>query len=509
MRRVGAPAATAGLVAVGSAAYGSLLVLLRGRPSIGVDAGVFLSVAGRLLHGDRLYRDVWDNKDPLFFYVDAAALWVAGWRGPFLLDIFWVATAAAAVWLLLRVLDVPPLARVAGFLAYPLLLTGEWYHAGYSMLAALALAPVAAWLWARGSPTAAGVVVGLGVLFKVSLALVLVAAPVTLFLLGVPVRRNAWHMLGFLTGLAGTLALAAGLLGARGELVPYLHVLRDNLSYANDVLVGTGRIGGVHGHVRAFETLTRHARPVIAVFVLAGAVAVWIFVRGRGRQRTTPLGLASLLLLGVGLATAGTLALTTAWDHHVQMLAYPGALLVVFIVAALNEGVRLRPLRWSAQAAAVAGALLLLGVDHAPNAGWSLSRWTDPADSRTAAALKSVRAAQLPGAIDVSYTHLGQNDEEGHAVFIGGGWTLACARFHQYPFTPAETLRRILRCVDTRHPKLLLVTSSLSDRTGAPAAWHRFVVAGHALLRRDYTRVFFLRHPGGTVTVWERRSRQS
>ena len=175
---------------------------------------------------------------------------------------------------------------------------------------------------------------------------------------------------------------------------------------------------------------------MIAVFFLAGALAAWILARGRARQPTTPLGRVSALLLGVGIATAITLALTTAWDHHVQMLAYPGALLLVFMVAALNAGVRLRPLRWAAQAAGVAGVLLLLGVNHAPNAGWSLSRWTDPAHSRTAAALEAVRAARLAAATDVSYAHLGQNDEEGHAAFIGSGWTLACARFHQYPFTP-------------------------------------------------------------------------
>ena len=492
-------------MAAASTAYAALLVFAQGRPSLDVDGGVLLSVAARLLQGDHLYRDVWDNKDPLFFYFDAAALWVAGWRGPFLLDVLWVATAASAVWLLLRALGVPLVACVTGFLAYPLLLTGEWYHAGYSMLAALALAPVAAWLWARGSPTAAGIVVGLGMLFKFNLALLLVAAPLTLFLLGTPVPRNVRQALGFLAGLAGTLAVAAGLLGARGELVPYLHVLRENVSYANEVLVGTGRVGGIHGHVRAFETLTRHARPVIAVFFLAGALAAWILARGRARKPTNPLGRVSALLLGVGIATAITLALTTAWDHHVQMLAYPGALLVVFMVAALNAGVRLRPLRWAAQAAGVAGVLLLLGVNHAPNAGWSLSRWTDPAHSRTAAALEAVRAARLAAATDVSYAHLGQNDEEGHAVFIGSGWTLACARFHQYPFTPAGTLRGILRCVETRRPRLLLVTSSLSDRAGAPEAWHRFVVAGHALLRRDYRRVSFLRHSRGTVAVWERR----
>jgi hypothetical protein len=38
------------------------LVVTRGRPSIDSDAGIFLSVAARLLAGDRLYADVYDNK---------------------------------------------------------------------------------------------------------------------------------------------------------------------------------------------------------------------------------------------------------------------------------------------------------------------------------------------------------------------------------------------------------------------------------------------------------------
>jgi hypothetical protein len=386
------------------------------------------------------------------------------------------------------------------------LLTGEWYYAGYSMLAALALGPVAAWLWARGSPAAAGIVAGLGIAFKVNLALVLVAAPVVLFLLGTPVRRNVRQAVGFFAGLSGALVGTAGLLAARGELIPYLHLLRENVRYANEVLVGTGRIGGVHGHVRVFETATRHARAVIAVFLLLGTVAASMAARARATM--APLRLVSALLLGVGTATAATLALTTAWDHHVQMLAYPGTLLVVFTVTALNVGVRRRPLRWAAQAVAVVSLLLLLGVEHSPEAGWSLSRWTGPAHSRTAAALDVVRGTRLPAATEISYVHLGQNDEEGHAAFIGNGWRLACARFTQYPWTPAQMLRDILRCVERRRPQLLLVTSSLSDRARAPEAWHRFVVASYALLRRDYRRVFFLRHPRGTVAVWDRRSQE-
>jgi len=493
------------LLGAASLAYGGLLVLLRGRPTLDSDAGVFLSVAGRILDGDRLYRDVWDNKDPLFFYLHAGALGLAGWRGPFLLDVVWVAVAAAATWLLLRSLGAGRALAAAGFVAYPLLLTGQWYYAGYSMTGALALAPLACWLWARGSPAGAGVAVAAGVLLKLNLALVLLAGPAALLALGRPLSGRGRALARLAAGVAAVLAVAAALLAVRGELVPYASTVRDNVAYASEVLAANGRPGGVHGHVRVVETSTRHARPVIAVFLLAAAAAVWTLLRRPG-GRAPALEAVAALLVGVGGATALTLALTAAWDHHVQMLAYPGALLAALAAAAVERAGRVPAApRLLVQAAAVAAVSLLLGAGNPPEGRWPLSRWTEAAHSRTAAALAAVRSGRLAGGRDVSYAHLGQNDEEGHAAFLDGGWTLACARFHQYPWTPAGALDGVLRCVDERRPELVLVTSSLSDREGAPAAWHRFVVRARALVARDYRRVYLLRHPGGTVAVWQRR----
>ena len=64
------------------------------------DQGVFLSIAARLLDGDRLYAEVIDNKDPLFFYAHAGAFWVGGWRGPPALDALWLGVAALSFALL-------------------------------------------------------------------------------------------------------------------------------------------------------------------------------------------------------------------------------------------------------------------------------------------------------------------------------------------------------------------------------------------------------------------------
>ena len=149
---------------------GLALVLLRGDPFVASDQGVFLSVAGRMLDGDRLYADVFDNKDPLFFYTYAGAFWIGDWRGPFLLDAIWLALAGVAVALLARALGAPRSAVVASFFVYPLALAAGWYLVGLSMLAALAVVPLAPWLWLRRRFVWAGVAVALVLLLKLNLA---------------------------------------------------------------------------------------------------------------------------------------------------------------------------------------------------------------------------------------------------------------------------------------------------------------------------------------------------
>ena len=174
------PAVLVRWIAVGVAAlaYGLLLVLLRGEPSVASDQGVFLSVAARILDGDHLYSEVVDNKDPLFFYTYAAALAAGGWRGPFLLDAVWLGLAALSMALLVRELRAPRAAVVASFLVYPLALTAGWYLAGMSMLAGLAVAPLAPWFWLRSRFAAAGLVLAVVMLFKLNLA-PLAVAPIT------------------------------------------------------------------------------------------------------------------------------------------------------------------------------------------------------------------------------------------------------------------------------------------------------------------------------------------
>src|SRR4026207_2167425 len=56
------------------------------------DSGVFLYVGWRLLHGDIPYRDVWDHKPPLIYFVDALgiALTPGSFWGLWILQVFFI-----------------------------------------------------------------------------------------------------------------------------------------------------------------------------------------------------------------------------------------------------------------------------------------------------------------------------------------------------------------------------------------------------------------------------------
>jgi hypothetical protein len=504
-----------------SACYGALLTLLRGRPSLKSDAGVFLSVAGSMLHGDRLYVGVLDNKDPLFYYAHTGALAAFGWTGPFLLDILWLAIAAGSTLLLLRALGASWLTAVVGFLVYPLLLTGAWYLSGYSLLAALSFAPLIGLLWLRGDLLAAGALLALGVLFKVNLGLVLASVP--LAALSLAPRGRLVQLAKAAGGFAAVAGVAAVALAVRGELHGYLENFKDNISYSRNVLSATGSVTGIPGHIKiAAWAASRpghvlgvpvgkplHLVVVVAVFLLAGALAVSTLRRSPAAPDAATPALATRFLAAAFLCatamTALTLALTAAWSPHDQMLAFPELLLIAFVIAWLVSS---RPglaggVRGLALLCAVAalGTVLLGGTAAAPYArAGGVSYWFASGDSETAEELERAAARRFPAAHEVTYVHLGQNDEEAVAAFLDRRFALACPAIAQYVFTPQ--LDGVLRCVERKRPELVLVTQKFRREAHAPAEWEQFVAGGTKLLERDYERVSTRRTPNGVASVW-------
>ena len=127
--------ASFGLVAVAT----WIFTISRAVPLRNGDRGVFVSMAERLAAGDVLYVDVWDNKEPLFFWTLSLGRLVSPGMDV-VIEVAWIAAASVAIFFAARSAGAQNLlAAAAGFLATPLILTGAVYHAGFSHLPATAV----------------------------------------------------------------------------------------------------------------------------------------------------------------------------------------------------------------------------------------------------------------------------------------------------------------------------------------------------------------------------------
>lgn len=477
-----------------SFAYAALLVLLRGRPYLETDTGIFLTVAGRMLDGDSLYVDVIDNKDPLFYYSYAAALASGDARAPFLLDVIWIAVAAISIVLLLRALGARPHTVAVGFICLPLLLTAGWYGAGYSMLAALSLVPLIALLWCRGKFAWAGALTCVGLFFKLNMGLLLLSGPLALLLLKVPPGRARKQIAGGVAGFAAATAIAVGMLAIRGELGGYLQTIGANVAYAGRVLGATGRKEGIAGHIAATkdalgDILGFPFSPLLItlIFLAVGVFAALTIYRwpsgpqGPVDDRRVVAG----LFLSSSAAAGVTLGLTAVWDHHIQMIAIPTLFLVVFLVAlARPSSWQSKPVLAGLVTAFLVVALLALPANQGITSRTAASTWREEPRSATAELLTLAGDGRSGGSKGTTVAHLGENDERALGAYLPNGFELTCPEVAQYEFS--SNLQDTISCIRQERPALLLVTPSFEPNPNAPDDWNDFVEAGSSWIERNY-----------------------
>ena len=462
--------------------YGLALVLFRGEPVATGDQGILLSVAARMLHGDQLYSEVIENKDPLVFYTYELALWIGGWRGPFLLDGVWFAVGAVGLGLLLRELRAPTAAVVAGFVLYPLALTSGWYLPGLTMLGALAFVPWIPWAWLSGRHVTAGVLIGVVLYFKLNLAAVAVAPLLAFLLLGAPEGSRVRQLARATAGLVATLVAGAILLAIDAGFIAYLESIQYNAHYANGLLASQGWLGRLREHFNVVLEYFRAAgrwqyrTGLLVAAVFAGVVALaWT-------RYLRPLRLLASTATATLVLTLVTLAFTAYWFHHLQMLAYPATLMGATFVAALGA-------RFGARAAAVGAALCVAF------AFWSSAKNEDgirisPAWSATpisvgADLMNQARDRYYPGSDRVSYMVFGGNSENAHAAFLEDGFDLSCRWFHLYPVSLDSQFSETLDCARRERPELVLITLGFFDeRAQLDERWGGFVGGATGVPRR-------------------------
>ena len=481
--------------------FGAVVTMLRLVPEFDADSGVFVSGASVVADGGRLYVDFFDHKDPLFYYVAAAASWLFGPTSLFVLDVVWITTLAALASLIASRLGLGRLEQIAAGAVTVLAATHPAvFFAGMSQLQAMTLLMAAFALVLFDWPLTGGLVAAMAVASKlpvIGLAL-LFAGLIWLTRRERPDR----YLIGLVTGVF----LVAGVLVVRGELVGFVEAVRVNLGYLDSVArtsdLGRPPFGSM---ARLWDlVLAPELRFAVAVYAVATVIAGLQIVRG-WRLRP-PSWEAAVLATGLASGIYVFLALSTVNEHHLQILGLSAGLVVAAAIASI------RP---ASAAGAVVAALIGIGLVSSSltgvlgNATWPEFDLASP----TALGVNDILAeAGLSGA-NLSYGVYGGVTEYGMVAFLSDELSLACPDVYQVPAFGERRFSDHLECMRSKADLVVENPALWEEDFRRDAAYDGYAAAqdahlaelellGERLVPAGVVRVYWGRTPAINV-VWD------
>lgn len=445
---------------------------LRTIPVPAVDYGMFVTVAERLKAGDRLYVDVYENKDPFFHYTLALGRTLTPYAG-WILEVLWLLAASTAGFSIARRAGIAfRTSVILGYIAVPVMMTGYTYWAGVSHIPGVALTLVSLALALRRRSIPAGAVAGALLFFK------LVMFPIGVLLVAVPfIVTRQWRRLAQAAGASVAVILAGiTLMLARGEFGAYLAALRDNAVYAGSMESATG-LGAALEHVQKVLVPNN----LLIVVAASGLVLIVVLMNHSIlRPSADPVG-ATLLWSAVGALALALAALsqTGLWIHHAQILLPSAVVALVLFMARGPAYCR----GWSAAAiwTAIALAIPLSGVPS-PRA------YVTPVEYARAIIWEQTQLAPAAELIlqtgpPTTFARIGGGNDAGLGRGLGD-WTLACRLFGQSTITSPTLLEETLECLPTANV-VFVDTDAVGGTTNS--AWDTFIRGVDDLMARDYT----------------------
>ena len=422
------------------------------------DYGFFTAVAERLVAGDRLYVDIWDNKDPFVFYSIAVARSLGIW-GAWALEMLWIVAAAVAVWSLARWSHIPRgLAIFAAWAATPLLIVGLPYFMGSTHVPAIALTLVAAAGTVRNRPWLTGLVLAALLFFKlIVLPVAVVAVGVGAFVMrkGTP-SMSLRPFLGRAAIAFGTGVVAvSALLGLRGELLPYVNAQIANVFYSQTPIVPVEDTSLFRWVLQHIVTLVNPH--VFAVLLTTGGLLIWFALALRSKANSS-----ERTLWWIAAAAFVTEVLIVAavskWLHHALVFAISSALVVLIVSRGLSRTNRGQGVLGIVALAALTYSLMGL-----------------PSPSVYVNAVKSI-GSNIATAQQLDRASAALADVEPAPVaFIGAGnvvprsfeltdWSLACRHIAQRHFDSPRNFTETLNCVP--EAEVIVISPDAEPREG-------------------------------------------
>ena len=422
------------------------------------DYGFFSAVAERLVAGDRLYVDIWDNKDPLVFYSIALVRSLGIW-GAWALELLWIAAAAMAAWSLARWSCVPRgLGIFAAWAATPLLIVGLPYFMGSTHVPAIALTLVAVAGTVRNRPWLTGLVLAALLFFK------LIVLPVAVVAVGVGafVMRRGTSPLSprpFLGRV--TIAFGAGvgaviaLLALRGELLPYVNAQIANVLYSQTPIVPVQDPSLFRWVLQHIVTLVNPH--VFAVLLTTGGLLIWFAYALRSKANSS-----ERTLWWIAAAAFVTEVLIVAavskWLHHALVFAISSALVVLIVSRGLS-----RTNRGQGVLGVVALAVLTYPLMGLPSPSIYVNAVKSLASNISAAQKLDRASAALDGFKPAPVAFIGAGNVVPRSFELTD-WPLACRHIAQRHFDSPRNFTETLNCLP--NAKVIVIAPDAEPRDG-------------------------------------------
>jgi hypothetical protein len=435
----------------------TILALTLEQPSLASDRGVFVSMASALGQGLAPYGEVFDHKDPLTYALGAAFMLLLGGAGWFVADAVLVGSACVCVCAIARALRLTTVQQLLVVVAFGVVLLRAPALAGMAQTAGIAVLCAICLCCVLRQPALCGALLGALVLARLSLvpiglgvfAIALVGATPRGRLRAV-IAASAVTVLGFLT------------LVALGAFPGYVGMIELNLGYRAKV---AQVVGNPDSPVSTFLTLQRGWLDASSLPLLIAAgvglvvVAVQVAVqRGslRGLARRQPALPVAGVVAVLGLAV---LSATYVWEHHLQFMALPLALLIAAGLAPNRVLSRFAALRYGyllLVVVAIGAYALALGSPY-PRLEPSVNRlaWQSLDDSPTQRLVRTA-VAERGAAEGLRLAVIGENNELGVLEALSDDALLACRSFYQFPWMTHQLLEETAACVASDANAVLL-----------------------------------------------------
>jgi hypothetical protein len=416
------------------------------------DRGIFESVSYRLLAQDQLYSEVWDNKDPIFYYLNALTLKISPIADLFL-EVGFFFLISVILYKLNKNKNISSeINFLLSFVVAPIIIIQINYFPGYTHLPGEVLLLGIILFIVKEKDALTGVLMGVLLFTKI------IFLPIAVFILIILRLKKIIKTKVILKYFVFSVALITFVMILRNELIPWAQSLYLNYFYTLST-------------PNRFSTYISFFNSKIGLFSILN-LAMIIFLN----LSTFKVNYRKELVIinSMALSTIIISVFTSKNYHHLQILTPIILITTMLFFHAIYKN------RIIFRSAIVFGLTFLLFMSHIIK---FKENWSDLRQDYTNDIGKSFgEVTLLAEAKKGTYARLGQNDDNAHARGLYD-WKLVCPRFHQYPFDDISTFNQTLECIDD--VEYLIISPTFKEYSQSPA-WNEFVRLSMVKVRLNF-----------------------